>query len=65
MIYPHPESLKQSRSGRVSTSTWSHVPLPRERVRASAKSRHSPLPVGVNGVSVFVSSPNGYKSFLM
>ncbi|MDB5700686.1 MAG: hypothetical protein JWL66_885 [Sphingomonadales bacterium] len=41
MIYPHPESLKQSRSGRVSTSTWPHVPLPRERVRASTICRRS------------------------
>lgn len=39
MIYPHPESLKRSRSGRVSTSTWPHVPLPRERVRASVLAR--------------------------
>ncbi|CAN5176457.1 hypothetical protein BH09PSE3_BH09PSE3_22340 [soil metagenome] len=42
MIYPHPESLKRSRNGRVSTSTWPHVPLPRERVRAAASADHSP-----------------------
>ena len=35
MIYPHPESLKRSRSDRVFTSTWPHVTLPRERVRAT------------------------------